>query len=560
MRRQSTKFNGAPYITQRAGAAIFTQEGQSEIQKNLAYYRQNANIIAKGILGELRDAQLETVTNQTYDLLNSNINSSIQNYLRGVAEKNKDIVEYLHNQNLSGETSTDEMYQKIKGTLLSQKIGKTGYFYIINSQGIMQMHPKEIMVNTDITHYNFVPIQLQMKNGYIEYMFKAPGEDIERAKALYMSYYEPLDYILSASAYKSEFFELLNIGDLSDMILKIKIGQTGYPFVMDGTGKLIIHPELKGNIVLEEKDADGVQIFKKMIEIKNGSLHYNWASKGEAAREKIALIRHNEQMDWYVIASAYLDEFDAPVNQLRNSLIILGVIINIIMLIALYYISKKIANPLNKMAEVSTEISKGNFNISIEEKSSSELLLLSNSIMDMKTNLQLIINDISNLSENAINGKLDTRADADKYSGDFKKLIEGLNQTLDAIILPLNSTAKNIERISKGDIPELITEAAAGDFNNIKNSLNMCITSINNLVEDSKLLFNSAIEGNLNLRADLSKHSGEFKNIISGVNATLDRLVGLIDEMPVPVQITDKAKNIKYQNKKSLIIESNFVN
>jgi LL-diaminopimelate aminotransferase len=49
MRRQSTKFNGAPYITQRAGAAIFTEEGQSEIQKNLAYYRTNADIIAKGL-------------------------------------------------------------------------------------------------------------------------------------------------------------------------------------------------------------------------------------------------------------------------------------------------------------------------------------------------------------------------------------------------------------------------------------------------------------------------------------------------------------------------------
>jgi len=84
----------------------------------------------------------------------------------------------------------------------------------------------------------------------------------------------------------------------------------------------------------------------------------------------------------------------------------------------------------------------------------------------------------------------------------------------------------------------------------------MCITSINNLVEDSKLLFNSAIEGNLNLRADLSKHSGEFKNIISGVNATLDRLVGLIDEMPVPVQIVDKDKNLKYQNKKSIQISN----
>jgi LL-diaminopimelate aminotransferase len=49
MRRQSTKFNGAPYITQRAGATIFTPEGQAEIQKNLAYYRENANIISKGL-------------------------------------------------------------------------------------------------------------------------------------------------------------------------------------------------------------------------------------------------------------------------------------------------------------------------------------------------------------------------------------------------------------------------------------------------------------------------------------------------------------------------------
>jgi LL-diaminopimelate aminotransferase len=49
MRRQSTKFNGAPYITQRAGAAIFTPEGQGEIQENLVYYRQNATILSTAL-------------------------------------------------------------------------------------------------------------------------------------------------------------------------------------------------------------------------------------------------------------------------------------------------------------------------------------------------------------------------------------------------------------------------------------------------------------------------------------------------------------------------------
>jgi LL-diaminopimelate aminotransferase len=49
MRRQSTKFNGAPYITQCAGAAIFSSQGQLEIQENLSYYRQNASIISSAL-------------------------------------------------------------------------------------------------------------------------------------------------------------------------------------------------------------------------------------------------------------------------------------------------------------------------------------------------------------------------------------------------------------------------------------------------------------------------------------------------------------------------------
>lgn len=45
-RRQTTKFNGVPYIVQRAAAAIFSEEGQRQIKENLAYYSENAKIIS----------------------------------------------------------------------------------------------------------------------------------------------------------------------------------------------------------------------------------------------------------------------------------------------------------------------------------------------------------------------------------------------------------------------------------------------------------------------------------------------------------------------------------
>ena len=49
LRRQTTKFNGVPYIVQRGAEAVFTEEGMKEIQHNLDYYRQNAAVIAEAL-------------------------------------------------------------------------------------------------------------------------------------------------------------------------------------------------------------------------------------------------------------------------------------------------------------------------------------------------------------------------------------------------------------------------------------------------------------------------------------------------------------------------------
>ena len=46
LRRQTTKFNGVPYIVQRAAEAVFTEEGQKEIKENIGYYKENAKIIS----------------------------------------------------------------------------------------------------------------------------------------------------------------------------------------------------------------------------------------------------------------------------------------------------------------------------------------------------------------------------------------------------------------------------------------------------------------------------------------------------------------------------------
>lgn len=49
LRRQTTKFNGVPYVVQKGAAAVFSKEGMAEIQHNLDYYRENAKVIAAAL-------------------------------------------------------------------------------------------------------------------------------------------------------------------------------------------------------------------------------------------------------------------------------------------------------------------------------------------------------------------------------------------------------------------------------------------------------------------------------------------------------------------------------
>ena len=61
--------------------------------------------------------------------------------------------------------------------------------------------------------------------------------------------------------------------------------------------------------------------------------------------------------------------------------------------------------------------------------------------------------------------------------------MDGVNKTLDAVIGPLNVSARYVDQISKGDMPALITDNYNGDFNLIKNNLNALIEAMTDITE-----------------------------------------------------------------------------
>jgi methyl-accepting chemotaxis protein len=123
------------------------------------------------------------------------------------------------------------------------------------------------------------------------------------------------------------------------------------------------------------------------------------------------------------------------------------------------------------------EFGKGNFHAELE-KFPGKKVFINNTIEQVRSNLKALITDAKMLSQAAVAGELATRADASKHEGDFRMIVEGVNNTLDAVIGPLNVAAEYVDRISKGDIPPKITDNYNGDFNEIKNNLNTMVDNL----------------------------------------------------------------------------------
>ena len=194
----------------------------------------------------------------------------------------------------------------------------------------------------------------------------------------------------------------------------------------------------------------------------------------------------------------------------------------------------KMVDNIKVQSDVAEKIAAGDLSIKIIEKSDKDVL--SKSLKLVVETLQKLVAESEILTKSTVEGKLDTRGNGDAFKGGYKEIVLGINKLIDAFVGPINVTADYIDRISKGDIPPKITDIYNGDFNVMKNNLNLCIDSINLLVTDAGSLVEAAVAGKLSTRADASKHRGDYKKIVQGVNDTLDAVIEPVKEAATVLQ------------------------
>jgi methyl-accepting chemotaxis protein-2 (aspartate sensor receptor) len=157
----------------------------------------------------------------------------------------------------------------------------------------------------------------------------------------YMAQYDPIQdaggKVIGITAIALEYEDLLV--NLKNMIRRDKIGETGYFYILDAQagnnlGKLIIHPSLEGQSILDSKDSGGRAFIREILERKNGTIRYPWINKdkGETSpRDKLVAFTHNEQWNWVVAGGTYVEELGRELQTLRLVFLTLGLVLVIVL-------------------------------------------------------------------------------------------------------------------------------------------------------------------------------------------------------------------------------------
>jgi len=219
-------------------------------------------------------------------------------------------------------------------------------------------------------------------------------------------------------------------------------------------------------------------------------------------------------------------------------------------------LNKLIKRPIASLMNASQQLANGNFDVSLDVDSQYEFSTLAYDYRVLVDTLRNVFSDFSHLAhEIHVNGDIDYNIDANKYNGEYKKMINTINNYTGVFVEDMRAIITPLEQISNGDFNVSIKQ-----FSNKKSIIN---TSYDALLEnltlihsDVKYLSDSATRGKLNVQADLHTYSGEWKTMIDDINDLVKALAEqayhyeyILDSLPTPVIVVRNDRTIQYLNK-----------
>ena len=163
--------------------------------------------------------------------------------------------------------------------------------------------------------------------------------------------------------------------------------------------------------------------------------------------------------------------------------------------------------------------------------------------------VQSLQKELGRLTDASKEGQLSDRGKPEQFQGAYAEIVRGVNQMLDAILLPIGEGNRILAQISNGKIDEVIAQTYKGDHEKMKLAVNNVATVVQSLHKELTRLTDASNAGQLSERGKADRFSGAYSDIVRGVNSILDAVItplkftatyiDRISKGDLPPQITD---------------------
>ncbi|MBI4857499.1 MAG: HAMP domain-containing protein [Acetobacterium woodii] len=194
-------------------------------------------------------------------------------------------------------------------------------------------------------------------------------------------------------------------------------------------------------------------------------------------------------------------------------------------------VSNYTSNEVARLANNLIHLSEGNleFDLMIGEADeytsevSAQFAEIRNSLSDVKDSVDNLISDATMLAQAGIEGQLDTRADASRHQGDFAKIVDGVNATLDAVVAPVQEASATLKELAQGNLNTGMVGNYNGDYTQIKEDMNQTVTFLKRYVDEIADTLKKVGAGNLDLEIT-GEYLGDFQAIKIALNEITNNL------------------------------------
>jgi methyl-accepting chemotaxis protein len=191
------------------------------------------------------------------------------------------------------------------------------------------------------------------------------------------------------------------------------------------------------------------------------------------------------------------------------------------------------------------EFGEGNFDAPLDQFPGQKAFI-NTTIEQVRANLKALITDTDMLVQAAIEGHLETRADAGKHQGGYRRIVKGINDTLDAIVAPINEVVWVMGALAKRDLTEKITTSYQGTYARLCDNVNV---SVDNLAQ-AVTTIREATDSINTAAKEISAGNADLSHRTEQQAASLEETASSMEELASTVK--QNAENAKQANQMAL--------